>query len=78
MWQYVEGKTRHIEVNYTNSTSDNNVGDDAVLTSVYFRYDSVSLLKSTHLTCKYVLQSLQIMITTWINIYIFVVALHYL
>ena len=45
VWQYVEDKTCHIEVNYTNSMSDNSIDDDAVLTSVYFRFDSVSSLK---------------------------------
>ena len=45
VWQHVENKTCHIEVNYTNSTSDNSIDDDAVLTSVYFRFDSVSSLK---------------------------------
>ena len=49
VWQYVEGKTCHIEVNYTNSTSDNSTDDDAVLASVYFHFDSVSLFKNTHI-----------------------------
>ena len=50
VWQYVEDKTCHIEVNYTNATIDDGIGDDdAVLTSVYFRFDSVSSYKNTQI-----------------------------
>ena len=41
VWQHVKDKTCHIEVNYTNS-NDDSVGDDTILTSVYFHFDSVS------------------------------------
>ena len=49
VWQYVIDKTCHIEVNYTNATIDDGIGDDAVLTSVYFRFDSVSSLKNINI-----------------------------